>query len=99
MPKVIKSTVNVEGRVSETFAIVEGDELPVWGENEELAIVGQPAPRVDGAARVSGEARYTYDVRLAGMAYAHVVRATQPSATVVRIDVAKAKAVRGVLDI
>ena len=99
MPKVVKSTVNVEGRVSETFAIVEGDELPVWGENEELGIVGQPAPRVDGAARVSGEARYTYDIRLAGMAYAHVVRATQPSATISRIDVAKAKALRGVLDV
>ncbi len=99
MPKVIKTTINVEGRVSEKFAIVEGVELPPWGENEELGIVGYPTPRIDGAARVSGEARYTYDVQLNGMVYARMVRAKAVSAMIGRVDVAKAKAVRGVLEI
>ncbi|WP_026369361.1 xanthine dehydrogenase family protein molybdopterin-binding subunit [Kallotenue papyrolyticum] len=99
MPKVIKTTINVEGRVTEQFAIVEEDELPVWGEGEELGIVGYPIPRVDGAARVSGEARYTYDVRLPGMVYAHLLRATQPHARVIGVETQRARALPGVLAI
>ncbi len=56
MPRLIKTEVNVEGRVSVQYAVVDRPELPPWGENEELGIVGQPVPRIDGAARVSGEA-------------------------------------------
>jgi hypothetical protein len=44
MPKLIKSEINVEGRVSVQYAIVEGPEMEPWGANEELAIVGQPPP-------------------------------------------------------
>src|SRR3712207_7504848 len=46
------TTLFRSGRVSVQYAVVEGPELEPWGENEELAIVGQPAARVDGAARV-----------------------------------------------
>lgn len=99
MPKVVKTTINVEGRISEQYAVVEGAELPAWGQDEELGIVGYPTPRVDGAARVSGEARYTYDMLLPSMAFATILRSSQPSATIKCINVTKAKAVRGVLDI
>lgn len=99
MPKLIKTTVNVEGRVTEQYALVEGDELAPWGADEELGIVGYPAPRVDGAARATGEARYTYDVQLPGMTYAQLLRASHPSARIKRIDVTRAKALPGVFTI
>src|SRR5918997_5642011 len=99
MPRLIKSEVNVEGRVSVEYALVEGPELAPWGENEELAIVGQPAPRIDGQARVSGEARFTYDVQLPGMLWARVLRSPHPHARVVRIDTAAAEALHGVMEI
>jgi xanthine dehydrogenase YagR molybdenum-binding subunit len=99
MPKLVKTTVNVEGRVSEHYAVVEGDELQAWGQDEEFGIVGYPAPRVDGAARVSGEARYTYDVQLAGMVYAQVLRSPHARARVKRIDVSHLKLLPGVLDV
>jgi xanthine dehydrogenase YagR molybdenum-binding subunit len=99
MPKLIKTTVNVEGRVTEQYALVEGNELPAWGPDEELGIVGYPTPRVDGAARVSGEAQYTYDVQLAGMAYAQLLRAPHASAQVRRIDTTRAKALPGVFTV
>ena len=99
MPRLIKSEVNVEGRVSVEYAVVDGPELPPWGENEELAIVGQPTPRIDGAARVSGEARYTYDVQLPGMLWARVLRSPHPHARVVRIDTSAAEALPGVVEI
>ena len=92
MPKLIKSEINVEGRVSVQYAIVEGPEMEPWGANEELAIVGQPIPRIDGPARASGEARYTYDVQLAGMLWAAVLRSPHPHARVVSLDAAAAAA-------
>ncbi len=99
MPKLVKTEVNVEGRVSVEYAVVEGPELPPWGENEELAIVGQPVPRIDGAARVSGEARYTYDVQLPGMLWAAVLRSPHPHARIVRMDTSAAEALPGVVEI
>ncbi len=99
MPKLIKSEVNVEGRVSEQYAVVDGPELPAWGENEELAFVGQPTPRIDGAAKATGEARYTYDVQLAGMLYAALLRSPHPSARLVRVDTTRAAALPGVVAI
>lgn len=99
MAKLVKTTVNVEGRVSEQYAVVEGAELPAWGVDEELGIVGYPAPRIDGAARASGEARYTYDMRLAGMVYAQLVRSGEAHATVTKIDVTRAKSLPGVLEV
>jgi xanthine dehydrogenase YagR molybdenum-binding subunit len=99
MPKLIKTEVNVEGRVSVQYAVVDGPDLAPWGENEELAIVGQPAPRIDGAARASGEARYTYDVLLPGMLWAGVLRSPHPHARVVSIDTSRAQALPGVVEI
>ena len=99
MPKLVKSEVNVEGRVSVQYAVVDEPELPPWGENEELAIVGQPTPRIDGAARTSGEARYTYDVHLPGMLWARVLRSPHPHARVLRIDTSAAEALHGVVEI
>jgi len=99
MPKLVKTTVNVEGRVSEKYAVIEGSDLDAWGQNEELGIVGYPAPRVDGAARVNGEARYTYDVQLSGMTYAQLLRAPHAHARVTRIDVSRAKTIPGVITV
>ncbi len=99
MTELIKSEVNVEGRVSVQYAVVDRPELPTWGENEELAIVGQPVPRIDGAARVSGEARYTYDVQLPGMLWAAVLRSPHPHARVTCIDTSAAEALIGVLQV
>lgn len=41
--------------------------------------MGQPTPRVYGAAKLSGQARYATDVRLSGITYAEVLR-SPPSA-------------------
>ena len=99
MPKLVKTEVNVEGRVSVQYAVVDGPELPQWDENEELAIVGQPTARLDGPAKASGEARYTYDVQLPGMLWAAVLRSPHAHARVARIDTAAAEALPGVVEV
>lgn len=97
MPKLIKTKVEMEGRTTEEYALVEGDELPPWGPDEELGIVGFPTARVDGAERVSGEARYTLDVRLPGMAYTALATCPHPHARLLSVDSEAARRLPGVL--
>jgi 4-hydroxybenzoyl-CoA reductase subunit alpha len=61
-----------------------------------LAVVGQPLPKVDAWAKVTGETRYADDLVLPRMAYAKILRAQHPHARIRRIDVSQAAAVPGV---
>lgn len=58
--------------------------------------MGSPYPRVEGADKVSGCARYSGDIRLAGQLYARVLRSPWPHARLRRIDTARAQALPGV---
>jgi CO/xanthine dehydrogenase Mo-binding subunit len=58
--------------------------------------VGASVPRVDGAAKVTGSARYAIDHRSAGMLHAHVVRSSRAHAEIVSIDTAAAATTPGV---
>jgi xanthine dehydrogenase YagR molybdenum-binding subunit len=53
-------------------------------------------PRVEGAEKVSGRARYAGDVRLPGQLYARVLRSPHPHARILRIDTSRAAALPGV---
>jgi CO/xanthine dehydrogenase Mo-binding subunit len=59
-------------------------------------IVGQRAPRPDAADKVFGLTRYADDFAMGGMLHAKVVRASRPSARILRIDTAAAAGVPGV---
>src|SRR5207244_7561428 len=52
--------------------------------------------RVDGPLKVSGSARYTYDVKLPGMLYARVLRCPHAHATLKSFDSATASKIPGV---
>jgi len=78
------------------YTVVEGAQLPPWGQGAPLRVVGKPHPRVEGEVKVTGRARYTYDVRLPGQLYARVLRSPHPHARVVRVDTARAEALPGV---
>ncbi len=71
-------------------------EPPPLAPNAKLAVVGKPTPRVDGRAKVTGAAKYTSDVRLAGMLHGRMVRSPHPHARVRSIDLAAALAHPGV---
>lgn len=68
-----------------------------WGLDAALDVVGRDHPRVDALAKVTGRARYSYDVRPKNLAYAGLVVSPHAHARVRRVDVAKAKALPGVL--
>lgn len=95
-PRVVKTRSEFEGVISEALALVEGRDAAVWAEHAELSRVGKPTPRVDGAQRVTGRARYTADIALPGMLHARVLRSPYPRARVRRVDPSRALALPGV---
>ena len=96
MPTIKKTKVEFEGRIEEREVIVEEENVYPWDETAGLRFVGQPTPRVDGWARVTGQATYTSDVQLPGMLIGRILRSPHPHARVVRVDSAKAEAMPGV---
>src|SRR6186713_1585793 len=96
MVRVVRTKVTIEGRVHEETVIVEGEEPQPWADDAPLRTVGQAVPRVDGRERVTGVARYTYDVQLPGMTYAAILRSPHAHARIQSIDTAAAAALPGV---
>ena len=63
---------------------------------EPLNIVGNATARVDAVERVTGEAKYSRDIKLPGMLYGQVLRSPHPHARVRSIDIAEASRLPGV---
>ncbi|HET7911194.1 MAG TPA: xanthine dehydrogenase family protein molybdopterin-binding subunit, partial [Pseudolabrys sp.] len=61
--------------------------------------MGQPAPRLDGRLKVTGEARYASDFPVANPAYAFLVTSTIAKGHIEKMELANALAVPGVIDI
>src|SRR5262249_32565865 len=61
-----------------------------------LTTIGHVTPRVDAIARVTGQAKYTNDIKLPGMLYARLLRSPHPHARILRIDSSEACRLPGV---
>lgn len=61
--------------------------------------VGKSIKRVDGVKKVTGALRYVDDIKMSKMYYAAIKRSPHPHANIIRIDLEKAKALKGVKDI
>jgi isoquinoline 1-oxidoreductase beta subunit len=66
-------------------------------EPSEFKLVGKPHKRLDTAGKVNGSAKYGIDARLPGMKFAAVAQSPTFGGKLLSIDEAKAKAVRGVM--
>jgi CO/xanthine dehydrogenase Mo-binding subunit len=64
--------------------------------NNEFNIVGKRVVRSDSLAKVTGEARYTADLKFPNMLVAKVLRSPYPHAKILTIDYSKALKVPGV---
>lgn len=67
-----------------------------WDAKAELAVVGRELPRIDGALKASGRARYTFDIGLPGMLHAAVLRSSLPAGTITSVTLTKAEKQPGV---
>ncbi len=75
---------------------VPHDEPPEWPTNAELQVVGKDVPRMDALDKVTGRARYTFDVQLPGMLYGRTLNSTVPHARIKSIDTSDAEKYLGV---
>jgi isoquinoline 1-oxidoreductase len=62
----------------------------------EFTIMGEPATRLDGVAKVTGNAKYSGDLRFPGMMYAKLLRPPAHGATLKSVDTAGADKIPGV---
>lgn len=96
MVRVVKTKVEIEGRVHEETVVVDREEPAAWEEGREFDQIGKSANRVDGRERVTGAARYTYDIHPAGLLYAATLRCPHPHARIVALDTSAAELLEGV---
>src|SRR5712672_3140835 len=61
--------------------------------------IGTATPRVDGRAKVTGEAKYAGEFKTSDLAYGSVVESTVAKGRIARIDTSEALRVEGVLDV
>jgi len=67
-----------------------------WPDAQHRSLIGTRVTRVDAPAKVSGQAKYTYDVRRPGMLYGKVLRCPYAHAKIVSIDTSAAEKMPGV---
>jgi xanthine dehydrogenase molybdenum-binding subunit len=60
-------------------------------------VVGQPLPRLDAVAKVTGTARYAADLQLPGMLHGRILRSPYAHARVTRLETRRAEALPGVV--
>ena len=73
----------------------QGDLKP-WDLDSKLRVVKGRQPRLDGRFKVTGRAKYTYDISLPGMLWGKMVRSAVPAGQILKIDTSKAEALPGV---
>ena len=62
----------------------------------EFSVIGQPLPKIDAWAKVTGDTKYADDLVLPRLAYAKLLRSPHAHARIVSIDTARARALPGV---
>src|SRR4030042_4435430 len=60
-------------------------------------IIGKNFPRIDAIAKVTGEARYTCDLKFTGMLWGKILRSPYPHAKIMNINTKKVERLIGVL--
>ncbi|HEV8446156.1 MAG TPA: xanthine dehydrogenase family protein molybdopterin-binding subunit [Gemmatimonadaceae bacterium] len=94
--RFVTTKVEIEGREETKIVELPSRNPEPWGEDANLTVVGQRAPRADALEKVTGAARYTADVELPGMLYAAILRSPVANGRVVSLDLGPARAIAGV---
>jgi len=67
-----------------------------WPEPATTQLISKPHTRLDGALKLSGHAKYSYDVNRPGLLYGRILRSPHPHARVVSVDLSDAQKAPGV---
>ncbi len=94
--RFVSTNVEVEGRTETKVVELPAFEPAAWDDTAELTVVGARVARMDALEKVTGQARYTTDVRLAGLLHSVLLRAPIARGRVVTLDLEGALALPGV---
>jgi xanthine dehydrogenase YagR molybdenum-binding subunit len=67
-----------------------------WPDPDQRTLIGQRTARVDSPDKVSGQARYTYDVKRPGLLFGKMLRSPYAHCKIVSIDISAAEKMPGV---
>ena len=67
-----------------------------WPEADKRSLIGKRISRVDGPQKVSGRAKYSYDINRPGMLYGKIVRCPHAHAKITSMDTSAAERMAGV---
>jgi xanthine dehydrogenase YagR molybdenum-binding subunit len=67
-----------------------------WPEASERRLIGKRVARIDGPAKASGRAKYTYDINPPGLLFAKIYRSPYAHAKITALDTSAAEKVPGV---
>jgi xanthine dehydrogenase YagR molybdenum-binding subunit len=93
--KKVKTTMTVNGMEREVEIEVPDIEAS-WGKKTERKNVGSRTTRRDGYDKVTGRAKYSYDINLPGMLHGRMLGSPVAKARITEIDLEPAKKIPGV---
>ena len=67
-----------------------------WGEASESRLIGKRISRLSGADKVTGKAKYTFDINRPGMLYGRILRSEVAHAQITALNLSEAEALPGV---
>ena len=88
--------VGLPGALAKKERKAPADEPQPWDGSAQLEVVGQRVQRLEGPEKVTGRARYSFDVQLPGMLHAAVVRSPHAHARIKSVDISRATNMPGV---
>jgi xanthine dehydrogenase YagR molybdenum-binding subunit len=94
--RFVTTKVEIEGREETKVVELPSRNPSPWDDDAELHVVGQRVPRMDAIEKVTGDARYTADVQLAGMLHVALLRVPIARGRVTTLDLSPALALPGV---
>jgi xanthine dehydrogenase YagR molybdenum-binding subunit len=96
MARRVRVKMGFLGSLEERDVDLPAGEPAPWGPDDRLRLVATKRARLEGPDKVRGTARYTTDLRPAGMLFGRILRSPHPAARVVSVDLAAARRAPGV---
>ena len=91
MPKSVKLKVGVEKNLKEIAVDIPDNTPKPWDGADTLKLIGGRASRIEGKDKITGRAKFTFDIQLPGMLHGYFLRSHFPAGVIKKIDTSKAE--------
>jgi xanthine dehydrogenase YagR molybdenum-binding subunit len=97
MARKVTLKLGMAGDVHDVTVVLPDSEPIPWQWGEQFSLLRKETPRVDGALKACGSARYSYDIQMPGMLYGVILRSPYAHAMVRDVDMSEAERQSGVI--